>query len=178
MTGLIGEVPGSDSLRLIYITHRNISAAWTEGIEGEVEWRPLQWVLLSTHCTLQNSRDETTNGQLNEIPKVLLGFGADASRRIKAVKLDGQLRFNYVGGRQFLDLAHSTYVNNPDGTTSFGIPTPAISSYKTVDLALTCTVKHYRFTLGAQNIFNAKFEESAGNESPGRFATIKVGYDF
>ena len=177
MSGLIGEVPGSDSVK-IYITHKNISAAWSEGIEGEIEWRPLSWLLVTTHGTVQKSEDETSKAPLKEVPRYLFGCGADASRQFEKIKVTGQLRFNFVGGREFYDLSSVQWLNLPDGTSALGIPTPSISSYKTVDMSCTVSFERYRLTLAAQNIFNEKYEESAGNQSPGRFATIKVGYDF
>ena len=160
------------------VTYRNISAAWSEGIEGEADWNPLEWLILSTHGTIQKSFDEFYRTSLDYVPGYTFGSSASATRTFNTVKIEGQIGFNYVGSRSFLDFAHAEKLFMPDGQLKLRPPVIPLGSYNTLDLSCKITLKPYYFTLGAQNIFNTKYEESQGTLAPGRFASIKIGYNF
>ncbi|MBN1129408.1 MAG: TonB-dependent receptor [Chitinispirillaceae bacterium] len=159
-----------------YVTHRNISAAWSKGIEGEIGWRLLAWMVCSANATVQHSLDKTYNTSLDYIPDYTAGCEAKASRRFTSFTIDGKIGFKLVGKRNYLDFANPTIRLN-DGSI---IPYHALlNPYHTVNVAckissltgLSCTV-------AAQNIFNEKYQEALGALATGRFATLKLGFAF
>jgi len=176
MQNLISEAV---SLSEGIVTYRNISAAWSEGVEGEIDWNPLPWLMLSTHGTIQNSRDEYYHTSLDYIPGSTFGSSVNVSRIFNAIKVEGNIGFNYVGSRSFLDFSHSEVLIMPDGESKLQPPPPVpLGSYNTMDLSFKISLKAYWFTLAAQNIYNTRYEENEGTLAPGRFATIKIGYNF
>jgi outer membrane cobalamin receptor len=160
------------------VTFRNISAAWSEGIEGEIDWNPLQWLLLSAHGTVQNSQDEFYHTSLDYVPGSTFGSSVNVSRIFNAIKIEGNIGFNYVGSRSFLDFPHPIVLVMPDGQSKLQPPVIPLGSYNTMDLSCKISLRAYWLTLAAQNIYNTSYEESAGAAAPGRFATVKIGYNF
>jgi outer membrane receptor protein involved in Fe transport len=161
-----------------FVTYRNITAAWSEGIEGEIDWNPRQWIMLSTHGTLQKSQDEVYHTSLDYIPGSTFGSSVNVSRIFNTVKIVGNIGFNYVGSRSFLDFPHANLLFLPNGQTKLQPPVIPLGSYNTMDLSCKISLRAYWLTLAAQNIYNTRYEESEGTVAPGRFATIKIGYNF
>ncbi|MGB7567316.1 MAG: TonB-dependent receptor [Chitinivibrionales bacterium] len=175
MQNLIGEAVDLD---IGSVTYRNISAAWSEGIEGEIDWNPLLWLMLSAHGTVQNSNDEFYHTSLDYVPKYTFGSSANVSRKIKAIKVEGYLGVNYVGSRSFLDFPHADVLIMPNGQSLLRPLSIPLGSYTTTDLSCKISLKKYWFTIAAQNIFDATYEESEGALAPGRSVSIKIGYNF
>jgi Outer membrane receptor for ferrienterochelin and colicins len=175
MENLIGEAV---DLGVGSVTYRNISAAWSEGIEGEIAWGPLQWLLLSTHGAVQNSNDEFYHTSLDYVPKYTFGGSANISREFKNLKVEGYIGNNYVGSRSFLDFPHAEVLILPSGDTKLRPHSIPLSSYNTTDLSCKISLRTCWFMLSAQNIFDATYEESEGTLAPGRSMTIKIGYNF
>lgn len=160
------------------VTYRNISSAWSEGIEAEIEWSPLQWLKLSPHATLQDSWDEFYRTTLDYVPKYTFGGQAIVSKEYNALKVEGQVGYTCVGARNFLDFSHPDVFIMPDGQTKLRPLSVALNSYNTVDLCCRVSLKSLWFTLAVQNIFNERYEESSGSLATGRFPSVKIGYNF
>jgi outer membrane receptor protein involved in Fe transport len=161
------------------VTYRNISAAWSQGVEGEIGWSALSWLFLSTHGTIQKSQDEYYHTSLDYVPQYTFGGMANMSRQFNVLKAEGSVGFNYVGSRSFLDFSNAQALITPTGQSKLLLNPPVqLGSYNTVDVSCKISKKAYWLTLSAQNIFNTKYEESEGALAPGRFATIKIGYNF
>jgi outer membrane receptor for ferrienterochelin and colicin len=160
------------------VTFRNISAAWSEGVEGEMAWSPKQWILLSTHGTVQRSQDEFYHTSLDYVPGYTFGSSANVSRKFNLINVEGNIGFNYVGSRSFLDFPHANLLFLPNGQTKLQPPVIPLGSYNTMDLSCKISLRSYWLALAAQNIYNTRYEESEGTVAPGRFATVKIGYNF
>jgi outer membrane cobalamin receptor len=162
----------------IYVTHENSTQAWSKGIEFEMQWNPLRWFSLSSHATIEDSKDESNNVPLNYVPKYLLGNQIALSRVFNSIKTEGRIGYNYVGNRRFLDLEHARLSSTLRGL-QLKLPSVPLSSYQTVDLSCRISLPNKTWLLLAvQNLFNVEYEEAPGNLAPGRFATIKIGIEF
>jgi outer membrane receptor for ferrienterochelin and colicins len=176
MQNLIGEAL---ELNIGSVTYRNISAAWSEGVEGEIGWSALPWLFLSTHGTIQKSQDEYYHTSLDYVPRYTFGSLVNAAHEFNAMKIEGNIGFNYVGSRSFLDFSNAQALITPTGQSKLLLNPPVqLGSYNTLDVSCKISRNAYFLTLSAQNIFNTKYEESEGALAPGRFATIKIGYNF
>jgi outer membrane receptor protein involved in Fe transport len=162
------------------VTYRNISSAWSEGIEGEVTWSPMQWLLASAHCALQKSRDEYYDTTLDYVPGLTFGGSVIVSKMFNGVKIDGQIGYNFVGERTYLNFqdTNTTKIFTPFNGLVLRPASDTMSAYGTLDLSCKMAIKQYSITLAVQNLFNERYSESAGTLGPGRFATIKIGYNF
>lgn len=177
MKDLISQTVVSDTTGM-YISHRNISRAWSAGFEGEIEWNPLQWLNVSTRGTIQKSRDSTYKTPLDYVPRYTLGFGLRASHKIGTVKLEGQAGFNYVGAREYQDFTKAEVLITNSGTKLKPMSIH-LGAYNTTDLSVRVFLPRYVWLLlAAQNIFDEVYEESSGTLGPGRFASLKIGADF
>jgi outer membrane receptor for ferrienterochelin and colicins len=159
-----------------YVTHLNISAAWSAGIEGEIEWQPFPWLGFSVNATAQRSLDKTYNISLNYIPEYSAGGEAKASRRFSSCTIDGQIGVKHVGKRRYLDFANPLIILNDNSIR----PYPAtLYPYQTVDVSCKISfLTRLSCTMTVQNIFNEKYQEALGALAPGRFGTIKMGMTF
>ncbi|MDD5675626.1 MAG: TonB-dependent receptor, partial [Chitinivibrionales bacterium] len=178
MKDLISQTLINDSAGT-YVSHRNIIAAYSEGLEGEMEWRPLKWLRLSTHGTLQNSKDLSTGSMLDYVPNFLFGGQAGASHKFSNIKVEGELGFNYVGKRKYVEISKDSLQFMPDGSLKLKPFFVNLASYNTVEISCKISLKQNLWLcLTAQNILNAIYEESGGTYGPGAFATVKIGYGF
>lgn len=173
------------------ITQRNISGATSEGIESEIDWHPAPWVAVSPHATFHKSSQHSPNtvtvrekdssvinATLDYVPDLLAGCGLSLSRDVGGAKIDAQIGYNYVGKRIFADMAKEWVKSELDGLKYY-IPFLPLPSYHLFDISCRCTLRNrYWFSIGVQNLSGVKYRESGGNIAPGRFATVKVGYDF
>jgi outer membrane cobalamin receptor len=162
-----------------YITHRNVTAAWSKGIEAEINWLPLSWLKASGHGTVEDSKDNTYNVPLDYVPTYLFGCAATATFKAAAMNVEGQIGFNYVGKRSYLDFVNASLRSTPQGDWMLDVPQMPLSSYGTMDLSCkVTTVSKAWFAVAVQNLFNVVYNESPGTLAPGRFATMKIGLDF
>ncbi len=163
-----------------YITHRNVTAAWSKGIEAEINWAPLSWLKASVHGTIEDSKDKTYNVPLDYVPTYLFGCMTTSMLKAATMKMEGQIGFNYVGARSFLDFEHTKrLLSTPQGEYVLDVPQVHLSSYGTLDLSCkVTTVSKVWFAVAVQNLLNMEYNESPGTLAPGRFATIKIGLDF
>jgi outer membrane receptor protein involved in Fe transport len=162
-----------------YVTHRNVTSAWSRGIEMEIDWKALPWLTASSHATIEGSADKTYNVPLDYVPDYLFGCAAAMTRKFDRLKVEGRLTFNYVGSRSYLDFADAGINGTPQGAWELRVPPVPLSSYGTMDVS--CKVwpsGGIWIALTVQNLFNAEYEEAAGNLAPGRFALLKMGLDF
>jgi outer membrane cobalamin receptor len=186
MKDLIGTVV---DLKTGQISQRNISTARSEGIEAEVEWHTVPWMVIAPHVTFQKSSQQSdeiiavldgnaTTASLDYVPNVLAGCLINFERRAGPGKIDAQIGYNFVGKRMFADMASDTLVFTPGGL-KYKTPFMTLPNYHTFDIS--CRYKlmnRWWLSVLVQNFFNVKYRESGGDDAPGRFATLKVGYDF
>jgi outer membrane receptor for ferrienterochelin and colicins len=162
----------------MYISYENSAKAWSQGLEFEISVIPRPWFNLSIHGTFEASQDELHQVPLNYVPKYLFGGQIGLSKKLHHLKTDAFLSYNFVGDRNYLDIEHAGMAMTPDGN-SLVLPLPPLSSYQTLDASLRISFpKKIWILIAAQNLFNVRYEESIGNLSPGRFATIKLGLDY
>lgn len=176
MDNLISQAVAQDS-STTWVTHRNVTSAWSRGMEMEASWKALSWLTAAGHATLENSLDKTYNVPLDYVPDLLFGCSAIAKRNFKGARIEGQAVFNYVGARSYLDFTGLS--SSPQGTWGLAHVSMPQHPYGTVDLSCKVTLsKGLWFALTAQNVLNAEYEEAGGTFAPGRLALIKVGLDF
>jgi outer membrane cobalamin receptor len=145
----------------------------------EIDWEALSWLTASSHATIEGSADKTYNGPLDYVPDYMFGCAATMTRKFDQLKVEGQLTFNYVGKRSYLDFADASLMSTPQGIWALNISQVRLSSYGTMDLSCKLWLSRgVWFAVMAQNLFNAEYEEAPGNLAPGRFATTKLGLDF
>jgi outer membrane receptor for ferrienterochelin and colicin len=180
MTNLINQVIKSDRTST-WVTHQNIANGWSRGIEMELEWKPLEWLFLSPHGTIQTSRDETYKASLDYVPEFMFGCQVRLAHVLASRKMEGQIGFNYVGKRSFLDFEH--YENGKWVSTLEGLKyypgSVALAPYTTLDMSYKIFLpENFWLHIAVQNIFNTVYKETPGNLSPGRMATVKIGLDY
>jgi outer membrane receptor for ferrienterochelin and colicins len=182
MDNLINQTIVSNPNTGIFITHRNISAAWSQGIELECEWRFLQWLSLAAHGTIQDSRDKTYKVTLDYVPRYMFGSTIGLAGVIGSMKMDGQIGFNYIGKRNYLDFQHTDSTTQIISTLEglkYVPPSRRLPSYYTLDLSYRIfLLQRLWLNLTVQNLLNAEYEEAPGNLAPGIFPSLKIGYDF
>ncbi len=178
MTDLIGLT--LDLQKRNYLTHQNIASAWSEGIEAEIAWTPLPWLMVSAQGTIEDSKDEFYDTPLDYIPNYLFGCRILASQAFERIKIECQIGFNYVGARSYLDFYRDNVgvLLTPEGP-KFDLSLVSAPPYGTFDLSCKVSfLKKLWFVVTAQNIFNVEYVETRGDLSPGRFASLKIGMDF
>jgi outer membrane receptor protein involved in Fe transport len=163
----------------MYISYENSANAWSQGIECEISLIPRPWINLSIHGTIEDSKDENDQVPLNYVPHYMVGGQIGVSRKWLRIKTEAFLSYNFVGDRNYLDIEHAVLAMTPDGRSLLVSPLHPLSSYQTMDASLRISFpKGIWGLIAAQNLFNVQYEESLGNLSPGRFATVKIGLDY
>ncbi len=176
MDDLISQAVLFDSAG-VYVTHRNVSKAWSKGIESELEWRPVRWCWISANSAIQSSLDETYNEKLDYVPDYSLGLRTGISGNIKSVNSVLAFACRRNGPRSYLDFTKAALVLTPQGQRLKPLPVP-LEPYNTIDISLKLSRSRYSLTLTGQNILNAQWEEAGGTLAPGRFASMKLGISF
>jgi outer membrane cobalamin receptor len=177
MNDLISQAVIFDSVRAS-VTHRNITSAWSEGIEGESSWRVAPWLLLIANGTLQDSRDEKYHVTLDYVPHYTAGFAANGFFKIGNAKFEANAGIKQVGKRIYLDFEKATYQETVSGGR-INVPIIPLDPYNLINFACRMTLPaKIWFSLTVQNVLNAKAEEAKGSFTTGRFASIKTGLDF
>jgi outer membrane receptor for ferrienterochelin and colicin len=165
----------------VCVTHRNIAKATSEGIEAELQWRPLKAISLAAHATLQDSWDKSYKAPLDYVPKKMAGSSMRFSDTVASKKMEGQIVVNYVGKRSYLDFQHSEdaeIISTLEGLKYIPRSRP-LPSYYTIDVSYRIfLLKRLCLHLAVQNLLNAEYKEAPGNLAPGILPTIKAGYDF
>jgi outer membrane receptor protein involved in Fe transport len=161
-----------------FVTHRNISSAWSDGIEPELQWRPVPWFRVSANGSIQNSLDETYQSKLDYVPDYTFGCRTGFSPRIYAISSNFTLGYRQVGPRRYLDFTKAILRMMPDGQLQLRPLLISLDPYHAIDFSMKFTVARYSLSLTAQNILNATWEESGGTLAPGRFAAMKLGISF
>lgn len=175
------------------VSHKNISKAWSRGIEFDAEWKPLKWLDLSANYVLQDSRDEHIGDvrkkfgekpyevSLDYIPNHTVNMILYVKKNINKLSIGGTIQESFVGKKTFLDWTASgdqgLQLLLDEGGKVYALPPEVkLHSYWRTDLGIkVCYINRVWIALNIQNLFNAEFEESGGTLAPGRFATIKIG---
>ena len=155
------------------ISHRNISNAWSWGLENELSWKQFQLISAKLNYSYTRSRNETYSAPLDYIPEHKGNLQVDLYKKIGNGSLTVSIDEGYVSERSCPDWAHPEIIF---ATTTIMDPHYVqLEPYWRTDLAVSATFgMRYTIALSAQNLFNAKIEESAGNLSPGRLMVVKV----
>jgi outer membrane receptor for ferrienterochelin and colicins len=160
------------------VTHRNISDAWSKGIEGEVHWRALPWLGLMINGTVQRSKDKTYDVSLDYIPEFTTSVKTTASYPFKRMRLEGELGIIHVGKRTYLNFAKAGIDETPDGRRLY-VPLLSLDPHTSLDLSCKFSFStHVWLAITVQNLLNAQWEEAVGTFMPQRFASIKTGVTF
>jgi outer membrane receptor protein involved in Fe transport len=155
------------------ISHLNISNAWSWGLENELSWKRFRSVSAKLNYSFTRSRNETYSAPLDYIPQHKGNFQIDLNKKIGDGSLTMSIDEGFVGERSCPDWSHPEIIF---ATTTIMEPHYfQLKPYWRTDLILSTTfAMRYTITLNAQNLFNAKIEESAGNLSPARFMVVKA----
>ncbi len=192
----------------LYITHDNISSAWSAGNELDIEWRLIPQLRLTGSYVFQHSRNESasdmaayfkkklkeksgveeTDVPLDYIPAHKGGFGVMFTKKIGSVALSVSADELFVGRRscqRFEDIGIGTsgpiriFFDPSDNTIKVNPPVAHLPSYSRTDLSLRAEFGTRLWVMiSIQNCFNAQYEESFGTFAPKRLASVKVGSAF
>ena len=201
MQDLIGQ--GVELGKDVYITHKNISRAWSAGIELEGEWRIIRALSVHGNYVFQQSRNESesenkkifrekigslvdigeTDIKLDYVPTNKGSFGVSFSRRLGAVRYTFTADELLVGKRMYLNFNEVSLepgkVMILDNVVRVNAPVAHLPMYARTDVNLRGDIgDHFFVTIGAQNCFDARYEESFGTYAPGRLATLRGGVKF
>lgn len=200
MDNLVGQDIDLSNADDPLITHKNISEAWSMGVELENEFQIQQWLNIQLSATIQNSRDVSAGkiaSEFNDADSIIAldyipNFSADVGIRVEKpvgkVTLGGELTETFVGKRSYQEWT-AVDPNNPNHVKFFissdGLevkvnpPRIDLDSYFRTDLSLKVTLPtQVWFAFNLQNIFDAQYEESGGTLAPGRFASLTAGGKF
>lgn len=158
-----------------YVSHRNISRAWSEGIENELQWRPIPWFWFSANTCFQNSFDETYYQKLDYVPDYTLGLRSGLSWRMKYISTLATVGFRRIGPRSYLDF---TVESRPGDQLILNPKSVLLDPYHVIDISFKFTFSRYTLLLTGQNLLNAPGQEAGGTLIPGRFASMKLGISF
>jgi outer membrane receptor protein involved in Fe transport len=185
MQGLVAPVfVSSQSGLRLNITHRNISSAWSSGLELVVRMRPFAGLSLSSGYSFTTSLDTQLDAPLDYLPRHKLDLNALYQRTLGPVQLSSSLATSLVGersSRNWLAPAIMDIQPLPDGPANLFISTREITlePYVRVDVNMQLRLlEHYWIGVGVQNLLDAQFEESLGKYTVGRFGTLRAGVDF
>jgi outer membrane receptor for ferrienterochelin and colicins len=178
MNNLISQAVIFDSLQAS-VTHRNITKAWSEGVEGESSWRVAPWLLLIANGTLQDSRDEKYHITLDYVPHYTAGFTANGFFKIGNAKFEANAGIKQVGYRKYLAFEDAKKYQETVSGGRIDVPIIPLDPYNLINFACRMTLpSKIWYSLTVQNVFNVKAEEAKGSFTTGRFASIKTGLDF
>lgn len=177
MQDLISQMVRIDSTGA-QVTHRNISDAWSRGLEGEITWRAMPWVEYRITGTLQQSLDKTYNVPLDYIPAYTAGFKPRFRTAVGSARVEGEIGFSLVGTRSYLDFTNAGLEMTPDGLR-LDVPRISLDPHSCVDLGCRVTFPNMITASAAiQNVLNGEWEEAVGTLVPKRFASITLGWSF
>jgi outer membrane receptor for ferrienterochelin and colicins len=160
------------------VTHRNISDAWSMGVEAEATYRVLPWLGLTLNGTIQRSKDKTYDVSLDYIPEFTANFKTTVSYPFKRTRLDGEMAINHVGTRRYLYFTKAGIDETPDGRRLY-VPVLTLDPHTSLDLSCKYSFSsHVWCAITMQNLLNAQWEEAVGTFVPRRFASIKTGISF
>jgi outer membrane receptor for ferrienterochelin and colicin len=160
------------------VTHRNITQAWSMGVEAEANWKALPWLGLTANGTIQRSKDKTYDAPLDYIPEYTANFKTTISYPFKRTRLDAELAINHVGTRRYLYFAKAGIDETPDGRRLY-VPVLTLDPHTSLDLSCKYSFSsHVWCAITVQNLLNAQWEEAVGTFVPRRFASIKTGISF
>jgi outer membrane receptor for ferrienterochelin and colicins len=165
-----------------FLSHKNISRAWSTGLENSLEIRLWHWGNCFFNYTYTKSRDREMRGSLEYIPQHQLNTGLYFRKSFGGVSFSGSLMENFVGSRDYLDwLATIQDTTRPLPLTpsDFKPTYLTLSPYFRTDATLKITYNDFIwFGIEGLNIFNARIEEQSGTYAPVRFVEAKIGVRF
>jgi outer membrane cobalamin receptor len=164
---------GDINMSTLRVTHRNISNAWSWGVENELSWKQFQPVSVKLNYSYTRSRNETFLAPLDYIPEHKGNCQVDIFKKIGNGSVTVSMDEGYVGERSCPDWTHPSIIFA--GTTIMDPHYVQLSPYWRTDLAVSASFAlRYTVSINMQNLFDAKIEESSGSLSPGRFMVVKV----
>ena len=189
------DLSGSRDSSRTAVTHGNDTRAWSTGVETDLEWHVTDWASSKVTYTWQKSRDVRNEVPLDYMAQHSASVIVRARRQWGQWLIEGEAAEAFVGQRSYLDWQAPVDAGldtaaaesgpgwnisfRPDGTVSATPPHVKLDPYFRTDLSVHLTWKiRYRFSLIAQNLFNAKIEESGGTLAPRRLAAVRLGVDF
>jgi outer membrane receptor protein involved in Fe transport len=187
----------------VLVTHGNIGSAWSQGVETDAQWKFLVGVELFASYIWQASKDIVHDSlyrlvrpdtfgviSLDYIPSHTIHFGINGEKNAGDFSITGSMTEVYVGERGYLDWmapfndqtlrSDSSYwhlVQKPSDQKFKVLPAYRhLDPYWRTDFAVRLTWRERLWLeVNAQNLFNAKYEESGGTYAPGLLAAVKIG---
>jgi len=157
------------------VTHKNVSDAWSWGIESETAWKKYRWVGAKVNYAFTKSENETYKAPLDYIPEHKGNLQLD----LNWFYTDGVLGLfvdeGFVGERQGPDWKSKSTIVFNNNSVEIRPRYVKLQPYWRTDCTVNCTfASRYTVSVAIQNLFNAQFEESPGTLSPSRLAVLKV----
>jgi len=165
-----------------FLSHKNISRAWSAGAEGSLEIRLWHWGNYFLNYTYTKSRDMEMLGNLEYIPEHQFNTGVYFKKSMDRFAFTGSVMENFVGARDYLDwiaTLQDTSMPLPLTPSDFKPTYLTLSQYFRTDVSLKITYNDFVWLgIDGLNIFNARIEEQSGTYAPVRFVEAKIGVKF
>lgn len=145
---------------------RNISEAWSRGIEMELNSRLVGGLGLHLAATLQETRDTTAHTDLQHIPAEIFGAGLRYSGDAGICEVQASLDGVYSSSRQYADTSTGMWLE--------------LDSYFRADASLDLIFHRvYKIGVSAMNLFDEDYQESPViNPAPGRVVAVRAGVEW
>ncbi|MFP4681150.1 MAG: TonB-dependent receptor plug domain-containing protein [Chitinispirillaceae bacterium] len=159
----------------VFITHANLSGARSLGIENVAQYHPFPWLEGDVSYTWQTTEENETKRPLDYVPQHTASLNLGIFKSLGDYSVDATLSQLWTGKRKFRDWEKSQL--SFLGTNRYlYTPLRELEPYWRTDVSLKCTFKKRFWTaFNAQNLFDAKIEESSGTLAPGRFLALELG---
>lgn len=147
-------------------TYRNVSEAWSRGLELEITAEPAGWIVLYASATLQDAEDETAGTGLQHIPDEILAAGFRCSTGSGGMTIRLSLDAVYTGKREYVDELSGQWRQ--------------LDSFVRTDAAAGLEFAgHYNLGIKASNAFDEEYQESpVVNPAPGRVLAFYAGFEW
>ncbi len=148
------------------LTYENVDAAWSRGIELGADVELNSFISLFANYCFQESRNRSTDNDLEHLPEHLGNLGARLNHRSGNWQTSLSVMESYIGERGYLDLSRGAWVE--------------LDSYWRTDAALSTTYDDtYTVSIGIQNAFDKEYQEWALiNPATGRLFMIEFGLKY
>jgi outer membrane receptor protein involved in Fe transport len=159
---------GQDSIDNVKVyTRENVGKAYIQGIEGELQLRPLSYLSINSYLVYTYGQNVTSSEPLRRTPP-LNGLVGVQFRRVKNLDITGEWQF---ASRQ--DRLSSGDIDDPR------IPEGGTPAWNTVNLRFSYQIMGLTINTGLLNLFNEAYRtHGSGIESMGRSVYVSLRYSF
>lgn len=159
---------GQDSIDNVKVyTRENVGKAYIQGIEGELQLRPLRYLSINSYLVYTYGQNVTRNEPLRRTPP-LNGLVGIRFRRVKHLDITGEWQF----------AAKQDRLSSGDIDDS-RIPEGGTPAWNTVNLRLSYQIKGLTINTGLLNLFNEAYRtHGSGVDGMGRSLYVSLRYSF